>query len=249
MAGSSKSSRSNKGVGAQGRSRRAKLAAQRAAEAKRRRERRIVVGVALGLAITLVVGGVVWLIVRSNTTKTAEEWPITEVQQTPAGGEPIHFGTEGGKHVEMFIDFHCPHCVTFEQEYGPILQEAESKKIATIDVYPMAFIDQGSQNAANAFACAADAGYPRAYFNALFANATRQWSAQQLIELSSEIGHPPTPEFEQCVNDGQQLAWVQSISGAADERGVTGTPTIFIDGELVDFAALNEDSLRAQLGL
>lgn len=243
--------RSNKGVGSQGRSRRAKLAAQRAAEAKRRRERRIVVGVALGLAVALVVGGVVWLIVQSNSTaRTAEEWPITEVQQTPAAGEPIHFGGTGdGKHIELFVDFHCPHCVTFEQRFGGIMQQAESQQKATIDIYPMAFIDQGSANAANAFACAAVAGYPRSYFNALFANATREWTSQQLIELSSEIGHDPTPEFQQCVSEQGQAAWVQSISGAADKRGVTGTPTIFIDGELVDFATVDEDSLRARLGL
>lgn len=248
---SSGSARKGSGTGGQGPSRRAKLAAQRAREAKRRRERRIVTGIALGLALALVVGGIVLLVVRSNTTKPAEgeEWPITEVQQTPAAGEPIHFGTEGEHTVEMFVDFHCPHCVQFEAEFGPILQQAESQQQATIDIYPMAFIDQGSVNAANAFACAAEAGYPRAYFNALFANASRQWTAEQLVELSAQIGHEATPEFTACVNDQAHADWVTSIGTTAEQRGVTGTPTIFIDGELVDFATLDKESLRARLGL
>jgi len=254
MAKSGKSGRSGRktsGTGGQGPSRRAKLAAQRAREAKRRRERRIVTGIALGLALALVVGGIVLLVVRSNATRPAEgeEWPITEVQQTPTGGEPIHFGTDGEHHVEMFVDFHCPHCVTFESEFGSILQQAESQQQATIDIYPMAFIDDGSASAANSFACAAEAGYPRAYFNALFANASRQWTPQQLLELSSQIGHEPSPEFTACVNDRAHTEWVTSIATAADQRGVTGTPTIFIDGELVDFSTLNDQSLRARLGV
>lgn len=246
---SSGSARKRSGVGAQGPSRRAKLAAQRAREARRRRERRIVTGVALGLAFALVVGGIVWLIVRGNTTEVTDDWSITEVQQTPSPQQPIHFGSEGEHKVEMFVDFHCPHCVTFEDRFGKILQEAEAKQQATIDVFPMAYIDQGSANAANGLACAAEAGYPRAYFNALFANATRDWNAQQLIELSSEIGHDPTPEFEKCVNDNSQLEWVKSMQTAAESRGVSATPTIYVDGELVDFETLDEDSLRSRLGL
>lgn len=239
------------GSGSAARSQRARLAEQRAQQARRRRERRIVIGVALGLALALVVGGIVWFVVQGQTGRAAGPGaPIVEVQQTPESGRPIRFGgTAAPKVVEVFVDFHCPHCVEFEERFGPTIQEAESKGLVKVEVYPLSFIDTGSVSAANAFACSAVAGFPRAYFNGLFANATRQWSDQQLLALVGQVGRASTPEFEQCVTGKQQQAWVDSINAAGDSRGIKGTPTILVSGQQLAINTLTEAQLRSQLGL
>jgi len=224
---------------------------QRAREARRRRERNLVVGIALGLALVLVIGGIVWFVVQSQAPKdAAPAVGITEVQQTPEAGKPIRFGVDSApKVVELFVDFHCPHCVEFEEQFGPVIQEAENKGLAKIEVYPLSFIDAGSVAAANAFACSAVAGFPRAYFNGLFANATQSWTDEQLLALVGQVKHSSTPAFEQCVTGKEQQAWVSSINEAASAKGIQGTPTVFIDGQELSLSGLTEASLRSQLGL
>ncbi len=253
-----------KGVGGQGPSRRAHLAAIRKEQQRKERERKIVVTIAIVVAAALVVGGIVWLVVDSARTKggDGEQFPITEIAQEPVVGQPIRFagaadsdGTvpsdipAGVAHVEVFADFHCPHCVTFEERYGLILREAESKGTAIIDVTMMTIIDQGSVNAANAFACATTDGFGRAYFEALWANATRQWSAPQLVSLAGEIGVQPGEEFAACVNDQAHLDWVGAANSTADARGVKGTPTLFVDGEQIAIGELSPNELRRLVGL
>lgn len=264
MSSSSKRSGGRKkGVGAQGPSRRARLNQVRAAQLRKERERRLVITAAIVLAAALVIGGVVWLVVDSNRTKQGDDqFPVVEIRQDPADATAIRFAgaessdgslpaevPDGVRHVELYADFHCPACVNFEAGFGPILREAESKGTAVVDVWMMAFIDQGSVNAANAFGCAASQGFGRAYFDALFANSSRQWTQAQLIALPGEIDQSANEEFTTCVNEGQNLNWVTSITQAADQRGVSSTPTLFIDGEEVDRSAMTEEQLRAMLGL
>lgn len=63
------------------------------------------------------------------------------------------------------------------------------------------------------------------------------------------MGHEPSPAFTECVTNGGNAAWVASITGVAEERQVTSTPAIFIDGAPVDIGTLDDASLRQQLGL
>ncbi|MFW6599579.1 DsbA family protein [Propionibacteriaceae bacterium Y2011] len=239
-----------KKIGAQGRSQRARMAEERARVERRRRERRTVIGIALGLAIALVIGGVVWLVVDSNSNagRSAQAAAIVEVQQEPTEGQPIRFGrTDAPRTMTLYVDFHCVHCVGFEEKFGDVVLEAENTGQLQLLVYPMSFIDQGSVQAANGFACSARAGFPRAYFNGLFANATRQWTDEQLLALPDEVGHTATDEFTQCVTGQQQMGWVASISTTAEQQGITGTPTVLLDGETVDYGRLSVDDMRQLL--
>ena len=80
-----------------------------------------------------------------------------------------------------------------------MLNDALARGSARIDLYPMAFIDEGSTAAANAMACAAEDGFGSAYYAGLFANRTLRWSDDQLVELAGVVGAPADPEFGQCV--------------------------------------------------
>jgi protein-disulfide isomerase len=112
----------------------------------------------------------------------------------------------------------------------------------------MAFIDEGSVTAANAMACAAEAGFGQAYYLGLFANHTLQWSDPQLIDLAAKVaGSPPSDAFKTCVMRRAHSDWVTSMNAAADQNGVTQTPTMLINGKNVDLASLTPDSLKAMI--
>ena len=59
-------------------------------------------------------------------------------------------------------------------------------------------------------------------------SADRRWPARS--------GGNVTDAFRTCVTTKQHAGWVESINAAADANGVSGTPTMFLDGNPVDLA-------------
>jgi len=149
--------------------------------------------------------------------------------------------------VSMFVDFHCPHCAEFEANYRPVLEGARQAGQIRLEVYPMAFIDPGSTAAANAFGCAAEAGFAPGYFFGLFSNPILRWSDDQLLALPAAVGARSTPAFAACVTGRTHAGWVESINAAAAQRGITGTPAMLIDGTAVDLTKLTPGDLATMI--
>ena len=218
--------------------------------AARRRERWVLLAV-LTVLVVVVVGGGIGL--QAWRTGRAPAAPAVSAASAVApvtltAGQPVTFGAaQAPKVVTLFADFHCPHCAEFEEEYGPVLDVARQAGQIRLEVYPMAFIDEGSAGAANAFGCAAEAGFGASYFAGLFANAQLRWSDEQLLALPQAVGATATPEFEQCVTGRAQEDWVESINAAAAERGVTSTPTLLVGGTAVDLTKLTPEGLAAMI--
>ena len=119
--------------------------------------------------------------------------------------------------IDLYADFHCPGCAQFEQNYGTVLSEAQQRGQAAIRFSPLTFHDPGSVSAGNGFACAAEAGFGQAFFTGLFANASLDWNNDQLFTLAEQVsGAPPSDAFRSCVTDRRHLAYLTSITAAAD---------------------------------
>ena len=90
----------------------------------------------------------------------------------------------------------------FEEELGPTLIQAQNAGRAQIDLYPMAFVAPGSSaRAANAMACATEAGFGQRYYHGLFANPTLEWNDGQLLDLAEEVTGARDDAFSTCVHD------------------------------------------------
>lgn len=226
-------------------------AARRAAEqaALRRRERRRLV-VLLVVVVVLVVGGGIglqaWRTGRAPSAVAAGT--SVDAPQTLTNGQPIVFGDPSAPvELKVYADFHCPHCADFEEDFGPTLAAAQEAGRLRVAVHPMSFIDEGSDRAANAMACATEAGFGQRYYRGLFANPRLVWSEAQLLKLG-ELSTDRVPEaFRRCVVGGDQMAWADAIDTAAEADGVTGTPTLFLDGAPLPLAGLTPESLQAHI--
>ncbi len=226
---------------------RAKVAAQ---QAQRRRERRILLIAGLVLVLVVVGGGIGFQAWRTMSAPKADgsAKSVTFAPVKIEPGKPIVLGAaDAPVTISLFEDFHCPHCADFEQEFGPVITDAQKSGKAKVELFTMAFIDQGSVSAANAMACAAEAGFGESYYQGLFQNHTLQWSNQQLLDLAGKVGAKATPEFSSCVSGQQHADWVQSIGEVATKRKVTSTPTVFINSVEVPLQGLTPDSLRAKI--
>ncbi len=213
-----------------------------------RRDRRIIIAVAAALVV-LIGGGIAFQAWRTSRAPSAvavpSGSPATGAPVTIIDGQPIVLGrADAPVKITLYEDFHCPHCAEFEDEFGPTITAAQNAGTVRVALYPMAFIDEGSTAAANAMACAAEAGFGQAYYAGLFANHTLQWSTAQLISLADQITGGKTPAgFTTCVEQTKHADWVSSINAAADKAGVTGTPTMLLDDQPVDIPSLTVDKL------
>ncbi|MEZ0074102.1 DsbA family protein [Planotetraspora sp. GP83] len=162
-------------------------------------------------------------------------------RHVPAGASTIGDGIavgEGRVTVDVYIDFQCPFCRAFEEAAGPTLRSTVDDGLATIVYHPMAFLDQLSTNhysfrAANASGCASDGGRFVEYADALFANQPPEGGPglldDELVEIGRSVGLN-TPAFAQCVRDRVYHDWVAYVTERAIERGVSGTPTVLVEG-------------------
>jgi protein-disulfide isomerase len=167
---------------------------------------------------------------------------------TISNGQPIVLGSsQAPATITLYEDFHCPHCAEFEQQFGPVITQAQDSGAARVELYPLTFIDEGSAAAANAMACAAEAGFGQSYYLGLFANHTLQWSDEQLIDLAAKVGGSPSAAFPTCVTSNAHAGWLASIGVAAEKNGVTATPTMFINGERVDLQNLTPEALQTMI--
>lgn len=223
--------------------------AQREQERQRRKERRLLGMVAVIIVVVVIGGGILLQLWRTNRAPSAV--PLSEVTSTPltiTNGQPLVFGNAAAPvRITVYEDFHCPHCVNFEEELGATIRAAQSTGQAAVELYPMAFVNAGSTAAANAMACAAESGFGDGYHVGLFANSTLQWTDRQLIGLAAEVNGTAPAGFAPCVTERRHLPWVESINATAAANGVTSTPTVFIDGTPVELGRLTPDTLKAMI--
>ena len=226
----------------------ARLAAEQAA--RRRRDRNLLL-VFVVAVVVLVVGGGIGVQAWRTSRAPASGTPGVAVSDTPqpvVDGQPIRLGADTARsRITLYEDFHCPHCADFEDEFGPTLTAAQNAGTVQLELYPMSFIDSGSTAAANAFACATEAGFGTRYYLGLFANHTLQWSDSQLVDLAAKVGGTPTDTFSTCVTSRAKAGWVDSVNAAADANGVSSTPTMFLNGKPVAVEGLTPATLQAMI--
>jgi protein-disulfide isomerase len=123
---------------------RARLAAEQAAA--RKRDQRILIAVVAAFVLLVVTAGIGFQAWRTNRSPSAV--PSTSVSASPVtitNGQPIVLGSlEAPATITLYEDFHCPHCADFEEQFGPVITQAQESGTARVELYPMAFIDEGS---------------------------------------------------------------------------------------------------------
>jgi protein-disulfide isomerase len=155
--------------------------------------------------------------------------------------------------LELFEDFQCPICHEFENSSGSTIKRLAAEGKVNVLYYPFWLFKQqtdpirgNSQRAANAALCAPADKWIQ-YHDAIYkhqpAEGSKGFSNKDLIGWAKDLGFA-TPQFQQCVNGNQKQSQIDQMTNYAEQtRKVTGTPTVFLDGQSVD---LNSTLLNAK---
>ena len=228
-----------------------------AQSAQKRRDRMISV---IGAVVVAVV--VIGVITAAVVTKNKKQ--DVSAAKVPAGVSKVDYGVSfgnpkpGAPTVELFEDFQCPACAAFEPGNGSRLVDwAKQGKIKLV-WHPAAFLDdakaaenqaagnpQSSKRATAAWGCAIDAGVAAEYHEIVFKNQPQQegqgYSDITLLTLGSQVvPRSKVKAFADCVSNGTYRDWAAASAAYFNQRGVTSTPTVFINGKEQKSAILFE---------
>ncbi|PZH00630.1 hypothetical protein C1I97_23045 [Streptomyces sp. NTH33] len=212
---------------------------QKAAE-RRRRTLIVAATVVCVLALAAVIG-----LLAANAGKSRKSSAGPVVVPSGARGKDslaIPVGQDGAKStLTVWEDFRCPACKGFEAAYRPTLRELTGSGKLRVEYHLVRLIDgnlggTGSLRAANAAACAQDAGKFPAYHDVLFENQPAETDDayadnNKLIQLAGKVSGLNTPAFAKCVKDGTHDSWVDKSHQAFQAGKFSGTPTVLLNGK------------------
>jgi len=221
------------------RSAREKLAEERRRQVEAERRRSRIINIAIAVVVILAVTTIFVLVQKSRNSGPATATLPKTVTQDGGG---VTVGQDSAPvTVDMWLDFQCPNCKQFETVNAPQMAAMTDSGQIRVVYHPLSFLDQHWQNtasalAANAFGCSADYGLAQKYQSTVFANQPpvegTGYTSDQLIQWGKDIGITDS-NWPSCVQDQPYANWVKQVESSMTSQGVTGTPTLFINGQRV----------------
>lgn len=140
--------------------------------------------------------------------------------------------------IVEFADFRCPFCERFYNDAERQIIENYIKTGKAKFVFKhYAFLGQESVWASEATECANEQGKFWEYHNWLYDNQAPEsdltyYSKANLIKYASKVGLDSN-KFSSCLNSDKYSAKVTADLNEGQAAGVTGTPTVFINGQSI----------------
>lgn len=180
---------------------------------------------------------------------SANVWAMSAAPQQPSRipadatveGDGIVIG-DGPARVDLFVDFLCPFCRQFEERSAGELDKLVAEGAVSLVYHPVAFLERLStahypSRASAAAGAASDDGKFLEFKDALFADQPEEGgpghSGDELVQIGVSVGLD-SERFSETVRAETYLPWTAFLTTQAVEDGVSGTPSVFVDGAPVE---------------
>lgn len=176
-------------------------------------------------------------VAAADTQEVLPPEPLTEEVWKEVVAKPA--AVEGNEKASVtiaeFMDYRCSFCGKYASETYPDIKKnyVDTGKVRYM-VRALPFLGEESGFAAQAALCAADQGGDEAYFkfhDKLFENSATLSSATY-EKIAGEVGLN-AKTLGKCVADGKFADKVKEDMALAMKVGANGTPTFFINGEML----------------
>src|SRR3989344_3708702 len=155
--------------------------------------------------------------------KVAEKVMITEEGMTKGiENSPIT--------IIEYSDYQCPYCARAEATINDVLDEYGSKIYFVYKDFPLPF-HNNAQKAAEASRCALEQGKYWEYHDALFKNQ-QSLDTNSLKTYAKSLGLDEA-KFSECLDSNKYTEKVKQDMEEGQSKGVTGTPTFFVNGKML----------------
>jgi len=201
----------------------------------------------VGAVAVIAVIAVVVLVVLSNrprsTTSTDYAGLPQSVEEAPGLG--IRIGAEDAPVVVTeYSDYSCPHCYDLSPAIDQVIATYVAQGKVALVYKPISFVNPPtSVPAAAAMVCAAQQGKGFEMHDEVWDLYTRggpnAYTRALLTARANNIGLDVSA-FEQCFDSSETVSALQGVLADAQQAGVAGTPTVFVNGQIVTFSAAGD---------
>lgn len=193
--------------------------------------------VVLAFAAGLLVGYAAWgrpgsgIVAAQPPAEVADSVPAPTQGVTrydiPTDGFPSLGPADAPITIVIFSDYQCPFCKRWhDQVYEPLMRAYPGKIRLVARNLPLSFHPEALP-AAQAALCAGEQKAFWEYHDALFGDLPL--GEETYKQYASELGLDVNA-FEKCIRENRYEEFVKKDAAFAQELGVTGTPTFFING-------------------
>ena len=224
------------------------------------RQRTLIVAGIIAVIAIGVAGFFIYQSYENNRPVPAGSFVTVPTQTWPqADGKALGLATDKVV-LQIFGDFQCSVCEEYFRSVEPQLMKdyVDTGKIR-YEFHHFIVIDQNtggtqSQHAAEASECANEQGHFWDYHNMLYTNQGAEGSDaladNRLKAFAAAIGLD-TAKFNACFDSHRYASVVAADVALGESKGVSGTPTLFLNGTMVsnplDYNALKQ-AIDLQLG-
>ncbi|GLY72124.1 DsbA family protein [Actinoallomurus iriomotensis] len=205
-----------------------------------RGRRGLVVGLVAGLVVVLVCVAVTVFLLRRDARHGEPVALAPGVTVTTAADGTVTMVKKGAGRtvVDVYEDFQCPICKEFHRVNDATLKNLAAEGRAKVVYHPVVIFSGeplagNSTRAAAAAHCVTDGARWLAYQDQLFAHQPEEgspgFSLADLVSYGTAAGETGS-DFASCVRSQRYAAEVDRTSQAAISGGLTGTPTVKVNG-------------------
>ncbi|KPI07189.1 hypothetical protein OK074_3887 [Actinobacteria bacterium OK074] len=230
---------------------RERLRAERERQAKRDKVKRQVIVAGSIVAVLAIAGGVGYAVVQNSKPgywEAAKDDKLVKPAHTSGtNGTTVVIGDASAKKtLQMYEDPRCPICAQFEQTVGTTVHKDVDDGKFKIQYIGATFIDsntngEGSKNALSAMGAALNVS-TEAFLDYKTALYSTKWHPDEtkdtfkddayLIKVANTVpALKDNKAFQKAVKAGTYDKWALDMSAVFDKSGVTGTPTLKMDGK------------------
>lgn len=231
--------------------------------AKDNRTRNILIAVIA--VVVIAIAGVAFALVKESQKTALSEFEgetpaVADLRGgIPFGGSDAAAGETNGDSptVDVYADFHCPACASFDQVNAEELRTLITSGDATVVYHPVNILDNSGNGtgystvAANAFIEVAE-GQPDLaleFMETLFAMQPDGpgYDVAEIASIAQEVGvsDDVTAKFE----DARFTEWIEAARQQAGRDGMTATPTIAFDGTIEEFDWTVPGAISERIGV
>ena len=218
-----------------------RAAAVRRAQAGRERNRKVgVIGAVVVLLLVIVGAGVFFS--RSGGDAAAS---------ASSRGQALVVGDDAKAKLKVVVyeDFLCPYCREFESSTRSMLHEAASKGTVQVEYRPFHLLqDDYSTQALAAWSAVLQQGTAKqalALHDLLYENQPYEQDPSkpgpaQFVSWAKKAGVTSSAVLD-AVRQASDQTFVDAADAAAKKAGVTGTPTVFVNGKQLGGASVSDE--------
>jgi len=187
---------------------------------------------------------------KKISTPTPPSGPAADynrVYNIPAGNSPVKGNKNASVTIVEFSDFQCPYCAMLQPTLNEVLKVYPKEVKLVFKHFPLSFHAQ-AMNAVKASMAAGEQGKFWEMHDAIFENYNKL-SDERFKEFAEKIGLD-VKKFAADYNSNKYELQIQQDINIAKGVGVTGTPTLFINGKRLmrrsfdDFKYAIDESLK-----